>query len=98
MFETFEVRNCYIASQAVLCLYAYGRSTGLVIDSGYGVSNTVPVYEGNSVINAIGKIEIAGRVLTEWLQKLLLDHAGQSFNSAEMLFVKGIKEEICYVA
>ena len=46
MFETFNVDGMYIAIQAVLSLYANGRTTGLVCDSGDGVTHTVPVYEG----------------------------------------------------
>ena len=67
MFETFEVPNCYVAIQAVMSLYAAGRTTGLVVDSGDGVSHTVPVFEGFSIPHAVEKMEIAGRVLTEWL-------------------------------
>ena len=58
MFETFEVRNLYIAIQAVMSLYANGRSTGLVVDAGNGVSHTVPVFEGFSIPHAVQKMEI----------------------------------------
>ena len=66
MFETFEVRNLYIAIQAVMSLYANGRSTGLVVDAGDGVSHTVPVFEGFSIPHAVQKMEIAGRLITEY--------------------------------
>merc|ERR1712051_595553 len=98
MFETFEVKNMYVAIQAVMSLYANGRSTGLVVDSGDGVTHTVPVFEGFSIPHAIEKMEIAGRVITDYAQKLLLE-AGHSFtSSAELETVKDIKEKLCYVA
>ena len=98
MFETFEVQNTYIAIQAVMSLYATGRSTGLVVDSGDGVSHTVPVFEGFSIPHAIEKMQIAGRVLTNYTQKLLLE-MGESFtSSAELEIVKAIKEKVCFVA
>jgi len=81
-----------------MSLYANGRSTGLVVDSGDGVTHTVPVFEGFSIPHAIEKMEIAGRVITDYCQKLLLE-AGHSFtSSAELETVKDIKEKLAFVA
>merc|ERR1712151_547921 len=44
-------------------------------------------------------MEIAGRVMTEYLQKLLLESIAESFtSSSELEIVKDIKEKVCYVA
>ena len=58
MFETFQVAGLYVAIQAVLSLYANGRTTGLVVDSGDGVTHTVPVYEGFSIPHAVKKLSL----------------------------------------
>ncbi len=53
MFETFNVPKFYVAMQAVLSLYASGKTNGIVLDSGDGVTHTVPVYEGYAIREAI---------------------------------------------
>jgi len=98
MFETFNVPALYIGIQAVLSLYSAGRTSGVVLDAGDGVTHTVPIYEGFSIPHAILRNDLAGRDLTEHLQKLLME-SGRTFStSAEQEIVRNIKEQLCYVA
>jgi len=97
-FETFNVPALFISMQAVLSLYASGRTTGMVLDSGDGVTHSVPVYEGFALPNAIQRIDLAGRDITDHLQQLLR-RAGYAFSTtAEREVVRTIKETACYVA
>jgi actin len=98
MFETFNVPCLYVAIQAVLSLYSAGRTTGIVCDSGDGVTHTVPIYEGFSIPHAVSRIQLAGRDLTTFMAKLLKERGYEFNSSAEMEIVRDIKEKTCFVA
>lgn len=97
MFEKYRVPSLYVAIQAVLALYASGRTTGIVLDCGDGVSHTVPIYEGYSIPSAIERLDVAGRDLTEYMQRLLLLRGYSFTTSAEQELVRNIKEKHCMV-
>lgn len=74
MFEKYDVPAMYIQNSAVLSFYAAARTTGLLVESGDGVTQTVPIFDGYLVRHCIGKIMLAGRDLTKWMQKILKEN------------------------
>lgn len=98
LFETFNVPALYTSIQAVLSLYASGRTTGIVLDSGDGVSHAVPVYNGFAIQNSVRRIDVAGRDVTEYLQTLLRKTGYVFHTSAEKEIVRQMKEKLGYIA
>ncbi|KAK8795495.1 hypothetical protein WA158_000152 [Blastocystis sp. Blastoise] len=95
-FDTFNVPALFIAPQAVLSLYASGRSTGVVLDIGDGVSHVYPVYQGFSLTHAINRIDLGGRDVTNYLQLLCRKNGYTFATTAELDLVRQIKEQCSY--
>lgn len=97
LFETFNVPALFISMQAVLSLYASGRTTGVVLDSGDGITQAVPIYEGFAIPLSIVRTDVAGRDITKFL-KFLIRKEGLTLNTtAEFEVIKKLKEQACYI-
>ena len=99
MFETFKIPFLHQCITPLLSLYASGRTTGLVIDSGGGVSHVVPIFKHHPCTYAILRHDIAsGRDLTDYLMKILCGRGYSFITTAEREIVRDIKEKLCYVS
>ncbi|KAH8911636.1 actin-like protein [Coniochaeta sp. PMI_546] len=98
MFEVFNVEAVYVATQAVLALYAQGLTSGVVVDSGDGVTHIVPVYESVVLTHLTKRLDVAGRDVTRNLIALLTRRGYPLNRTADFETVRQIKEKLCYVS
>lgn len=96
MFDTFGVPAISCCNTAPLSLFASGRTRGLVVECGAGVSHAVPVFEGFALNHAVLRQEIAGQDVTHQLN-LLLTQNGLLSAAQEHNVIQDIKEKLCYV-
>merc|ERR1712066_518347 len=71
MFEKLKVKSLAIFNTAVLSLFSTGRTRGLVVESGEGITQAVPVFEGYAIPHAIFKMEVAGQDITSKVQQMM---------------------------
>jgi len=96
MFEHFNTSSTFIAIQGILSLYGNGKTTGIVLDVGHNITQTIPVYDGYSIKHAVDRINLAGNDITEYLQRLL-ELSGYRFTTnTEKEIVRNIKEKYSY--
>src|SRR3989338_6059647 len=98
MFETFNTPAFYIGIQPVLSLYALGRKTGIIFESGSEVSQIVPIYDGFAIKNGITNLDLGGFNLTNYLMKILTKKGYSFTTTAEREIVCDIKEKLCYIS
>ncbi|KAM6169565.1 actin-like protein 7B [Rhynchocyon petersi] len=97
LFETFGVPAMHVACQSLLSIYSYGKTSGLVVESGHGVSHVVPVSDGDLLPGLSMRADYAGGDLTSYLMQLL-NEAGHRFTDDHLHIVEHIKKKCCYSA
>ncbi|KAF4966870.1 hypothetical protein FSARC_5483 [Fusarium sarcochroum] len=98
MFEKFDVPAFYVSIAAVLALYASGRGSGIVLDSGEGTTHVVPVYQGYTFPHAITRVGFSGCDLTDYMIRLLGERGLIFSSSGQRETVREMKESLCYVS
>ena len=97
MFEQFKTPGLYISNPATLSLYSSGKLTGLVCESGEGVTQCVPVLDGYALCHEINRMYFGGRDITDYLVKLLNKAGYPLMTNSEREIAREIKEKLCYV-
>ncbi|XP_038538304.1 actin-like protein 7B [Canis lupus familiaris] len=97
LFEALGVPALHVAPQPLLSIYSYGRTSGLVLESGHGVSHAVPISEGNVLPGLPGRADYAGGDLTRYLLRLL-NESGHAFTDDHLHIVEHIKKQCCSAA
>jgi actin-related protein len=90
--------SVYIGVSSVLALYSSGKTTGLVLDSGDGVTSVVPIYEGYPIFHASSRIDVGGKDLTDYLERLYRESSNSLPNGIDREIVRDIKETRCMVS
>ena len=98
LFEEFNVPAMYLANQSLLSFYSYGKITGIVLDSGDGVTQVLPVYDGYAIRSAIHRVDLAGSDLTHYLMRILTEKGLFFSSSVEYQIVKEMKEKLSFIA
>lgn len=98
MFEKLKVKSLAIFNTAVLSLFSTGRTRGLVVESGEGLTQAVPVFEGYAIPHAIFKMNVAGQDITQKVQEMMKSDPRCEQYAADVRVMQAMKEKVCSVA
>merc|ERR1711981_1233868 len=97
MFETHDVPGIYLGVPAIFCLYAQGKTSGVVLDSGECVTSAIPVFDGYAIAAAAEQLPFGGRDITSYLERHLKQESDLEIESlADFNVIEQIKREHCY--
>ena len=98
LFETFNVKRLHIANSSMLGLFSYGKTSGLIVDSGFNITSTVPVYEGYPLSHASIRINIGGEDLSKSLLSMIQNNLDETYIDIKgRILADDIKEKLGYL-
>ena len=96
LFENLSAPAIFFASQPILSLFSTSNTSGVILESGEGVTQSCVVYEGYSIPNSYIRNNYGGRDVTDYFQTLLKKQGYSFSTTSEFEIVRKIKEEICF--
>ena len=97
LFDTYKIENLFFASQPILSLFSTSSTSGAVLESGDGVTQSCIIYEGYAIPGSYKRINLGGKEVTEYLQ-YLLNKKGYGLNNSDgFQITKKIKEDLCEI-
>ena len=68
LFDYIGIPSIFFASQPILSLFSTSATTGIILESGEGVSQSCIIYEGYSLPNTYERYDFGGGDVTEYLK------------------------------
>ena len=96
LFEKFLINKLFFASQPVLSLFSTSNTTGIILESGEGVTQSCVIYEGFSIPNSFERCDYGGEDVTNYLDDILKKLGFFFETSSEKQIIKEIKEKYCW--
>ena len=98
LFETFNVKRLHIANSSMVGLFSYGKTSGLIVDSGFNITSTVPIYEGYPLSHASIRINIGGEDLSKNLLSMIQSNLDETYIDIKgRILADDIKEKLGYL-
>jgi len=96
--EHYQCMSFYPVLDSMLTLYSGGFQTGLVVEIGDSLIRIVPIYEGYKIDHAIRILELGGKALTRYMEKILGEIGFSADSSIRRELVRALKEKACFVS
>lgn len=97
LFESHGFAGLCVQEQAILALYSYNTTSGIVVDIGDHI-DIIPIIDGYVIEGGVTRLPFGGNAITESLSKLITARGIRYFSEIESYIIRLVKESLCFVA